>query len=85
MKKLSLTFWAVGSFIAGFMIWLTGGAHASWTVSSTTTMMVDEFTGLEYPVIRDGLVPGIEFLVAGFSLMALLFVVEFFLMRKRLG
>ncbi|MCH6256206.1 hypothetical protein MLD52_06575 [Puniceicoccaceae bacterium K14] len=74
---------AVGSFLVGFMMWLQGGARAGWTVTSTTTLAIDEFTGLEYPVISEGLVPGIEFLAVGFALMFFFIAMEIFLVRKQ--
>ena len=73
----------VGSFLVGFMFWLQGGARAGWTATSSTTMAIDEFTGLEYPVIEEGLVPGIEFLVAGFAIMIFFLALEMFLASKQ--
>lgn len=52
---------AVALFVAGFGLWAGAGAHVGWTQTSTVTIQRDEITGIDFPVRRDALVPGIEF------------------------
>ena len=55
---------AVALFVAGFGLWAGAGAHIGWTQTSTVTIQRDEVTGIDFPVRRDALVPGIEFPLA---------------------
>lgn len=73
---------AVAAFILALLVWISGGARAGWTVTSTTTMALDEITGLEYPVITEGLVPGIEFLAVGFFAFVVLLTIDAFFAWK---
>ncbi len=52
---------ALALFVAGFGLWAGTGAHVGWTQTSTVTMQRDDVTGIDFPVRRDALVPGIEF------------------------
>jgi len=52
---------AIALFVAGFGLWAGTGAHVGWTQTSTVTIQRDEITGIDFPVRRDALVPGIEF------------------------
>lgn len=55
---------AVALFVAGFGLWAGAGAHVGWTQTSAVTIQRDEITGIDFPVRRDALVPGIEFPLA---------------------
>ncbi|MDX2080976.1 MAG: YceI family protein [Terrimicrobiaceae bacterium] len=62
--------------VTGF--WFASGADRGWTKTSVTTMKTDEITGLEFPVIENRFVPGVDFLAAGlvgsFVLLAITFI-----------
>lgn len=44
--------------------WLLKGANLGWTKTETTTLALDEITGLEYPVLQAVFIPGIDLLGA---------------------
>ncbi len=62
---------------AVFAVWLALGADRGWTKTSVATMHTDEVTGIDYPVIENRFVPGIDFLALGslgaFALVAVSF------------
>lgn len=62
-RFLRFTGLAVAAFVVVF--WLLSGADRGWTKTSVATRQIDEVTGLEYPVIENRFVPGIEFLALG--------------------
>ncbi|MBL9211735.1 MAG: hypothetical protein JNL92_14790 [Opitutaceae bacterium] len=51
-------------FVAGIGLWAAAGAHVGWTQTSTVTLQRDEITGIDFPVRRAALVPGVEFPLA---------------------
>lgn len=63
---------------AVFATWLALGADRGWTKTSVATMKTDEVTGLEFPVIENRFVPGVDFLALGsfgaFFLIAVSFI-----------
>ena len=63
-------------------LWLMTGAHWGWTQTQVTEMLVDPVTELEYPVIEDRFVAGVE-IVGGGMLLALAFVGVSFLFAKQ--
>lgn len=42
--------------------WLAKGSHTGWTQTSVTRMEVDPITELEFPVVEDRFLPGVDFL-----------------------
>ena len=46
----------------GTAIWLFGGPHLGWSRTTERRMLVDDLTGLEYPVIEPKVTLGIDFL-----------------------
>lgn len=58
--------------LAAPAFWLAKGAHTGWTQTSVTRMEVDPVTELEFPVVEERFLPGVDFLavavVAGASL-----------------
>lgn len=60
---------AAGLVVAGVVVlWVATGSHRGWTRTQITEMHRDEITGIDYPVTRDGLVAGVDFLAAGAGL-----------------
>jgi len=75
-RSLRFTGLAIAALVVAF--WLLSGADRGWTKTSVTIQKTDEVTGLEYPVIENRFVPGVEFLalgtLAGLALSALTFL-----------
>jgi hypothetical protein len=59
-------------FLAGFGVWIAGGARVGWTQTSSVTMQRDEITGIDYPVRRAAFLPGVEVPLAATAVAALL-------------
>ena len=54
-------------------LWAALGANRGWTKTSVTHKEVDSVTGLEYPVIENRFVPGIDLLAFYWISAAVLF------------
>jgi hypothetical protein len=63
-------------------VWVATGSHTGWTKNQITTMETDAVTGLEYPVVQEGLVLGVERLAGGLVVAAILFALSYLLARK---
>ena len=51
---------ALGTFTAGSLVWIAGGARLGWTQTSVVAMQHDEITGIDYPVRQAAFRPGVE-------------------------
>lgn len=63
--------------------WLATGAHTGWTKTKVSEIVVDDLTGLEYPVWKDRLVFGVDFLAGGLLGCAVIGAVGLFCRRPR--
>ena len=81
MKKLFLI---LSALIAALTIalWASGGFHTGWSQNQIPVEMVDDITGIEYTEFEDGFRAGLEVLIAGLGLSALLAFACVFLQRK---
>lgn len=62
--------------ISGF--WLLRGTNRVWTETSIRVKRVDPITQIEVDDFKPGFVPGVDFLVGGFAVAALLAGSSFF-------
>jgi len=84
MKKrqsLPLELAGVASLLAGFVLWIYGGAQVGFYKTFYTVEKTDEITGLSYRDEIPAFLPGIETLAAGFALFAGLLFLGAFLDR----
>lgn len=63
--------------------WALKGADTGWTKTTESRMEVDPVTEMEYPVIEDRFVPGVDFLGGALLCAAVLFGISFAFGRKR--
>lgn len=78
MLRLGLRFFGLAAVVAVAVFWLAAGGDRGWTKTSVAIQKVDEVTGIEYPVIEDRFVPGLDFLalgsLAGLAVFSLSFI-----------
>ena len=80
-----LTLRALGLLLLAstLVVWIALGAHWGWTKLYVETERVDPITEIVYQEKTDRLVPGVEFLAAGFGGgLALLFASVFFKLSR---
>lgn len=77
MFRTIIRFVAILSLLSVAGFWLAAGADRGWTKTSVTTMQTDEITGLEFPVIENRFVPGVDFLATGLIGSLLLLALTF--------
>lgn len=70
-------------FFAGLLAWAVLGANTGWTKTSITRNQVDPVTEIEFPVIEERFVPGVDFLAAAFLGSAILFGISFLFGREK--
>lgn len=68
--------------VAVMVLWLVTGAHTGWTQTKVTTMQVDPITELEFPVIEDRFVAGVDVLGGGIILALALFGLSFLFVNQ---
>jgi hypothetical protein len=82
MKK-GLTILAILCALAVVVAWVGTGADLGWSKTQVQVMEVDPVTTLEYPVWKNQLVFGIDFLVGGLAGSAVLGAIAFFIPKKK--
>lgn len=70
-------------FLGALALWALKGADMGWTKTTENRMELDPVTEIEYPVIEDRFVPGVDFLAGAFLCAAVLFGVSFVFGRKQ--
>ncbi len=68
---------------AVLLTWFVLGADRGWTKTSVTTMQTDEITGLQFPVIENRFVPGVDFVAVGLGASLTLFALSFIPTKRK--
>ena len=68
---------------SALLAWAVMGANTGWTRNTETRMKLDPITEIEFPVIEEQFVPGVDFLAAAFVGAAVLFGISFAFGRKQ--
>ena len=73
---------ALTMLFASLLSWAILGANTGWTKTSVTRMKLDPITEIEFPVVEERFVPGIDFVVAAMAAAALIYGLSFVFGRK---
>lgn len=82
MKGKVVKIVGIGALLLGFCLWIYGGARSGLYQTYYTVEKVDEITQLTYPENVDAFLPGIETLVGGFAVFAILVSLGAFLDKR---
>jgi hypothetical protein len=80
--RLFLRLASLGIILITVVLWFFGGMNRGWTQTSVRQMQKDPVTDIEYPVIEQRFLPGIDFLGGG-SVLGLLMIGASFLFPKK--
>lgn len=78
MLRIGIRYFGLALVMAIAVFWLGAGGDRGWTKTSLVTQKLDVITGIEYPVVENRFIPGLDFLVlgslAGLAIFSLSFI-----------
>lgn len=69
--------------VSVLVLWYSLGANLGWTKTSVAVPSIDAVTGIQYPVIEERFVPGVDFLGLGIAASAVLAALSYFPTRRK--
>lgn len=82
MLRAGIRFFGLALVVAVTLFWLAAGGDRGWTKTSVAVQKTDEVTGIEYPVIENRFVPGIDALALGSLAGLAIFAISFIPTKK---
>jgi hypothetical protein len=82
LKKL-LAIFSIICAIAVVGAWVATGADLGWSKTQVEVMETDPVTEIEFPVWKDQIVFGVDFLIAGLAGSLILGGIAFFIPKKK--